>query len=79
MPLYKRLDEFVYSNHTAFDVVHNPGQNAPFSGIYRCVICGWEEVSVANTTLPPQNHHVHAPGRGQIQWRLSAYARHEAN
>lgn len=68
-----------YKYDWPFDTVHRPRAIAPFSGIYRCTICGWEEVSVANTTLPPHNHHAHAPGLGDILWRLSAYARHAAS
>jgi hypothetical protein len=72
-----RAGEYKYD--FPFDTTHRPGGTAPLSGIYRCTICGWEEVFVANTTLPPQNHHTHAPGLTHILWRLSAYARHAAN
>ena len=68
-----------YEYDCAFDTIHRPGAAAPFSGIYRCTTCGWDEVFVSNTTLPPQNHHTHAPGLGNILWRLSAYARDAAN
>ena len=68
-----------YSYDWPFDTVHGPGATVPFSGIYRCTICGREEVFVGNTTLPPQNHHAHAPGLTDILWRLSAYARHAAH
>jgi hypothetical protein len=76
MPLYKRSAEFVQSDHQAFDATHRAGDTTPFSGIYRCIVCGWEAVSTQGHTLPPQDHHIHTGG--QILWRLSAYARHEA-
>ncbi len=79
MPIYKRFTEFLKLEGDAFDTIFRPRATTPFSGIYRCTVCGWEEVSVAYTTLPPQNHHTHAPGLGHILWRLSAYARHAAN
>lgn len=79
MPHYKRANELKHSNHAAFDELYHPGQLAPYSEIYRCVVCGWEVTNVGNTVLPPQTHHVHNPGAGQIQWRLSAAAIHQAN
>jgi hypothetical protein len=79
MPNYQRGNEQKHVTHTAFDQVYTPGQLAPHSGIYRCIVCGWEVTNVGQTVLPPQNHHLHAPGRGPIQWRLSSAAIHEAN
>lgn len=71
MALYKYSAYITYSNHTAFDQIYEPGTAAPYSGIYRCVGCGKEDVSTYGHTLPPQNHHQHQPGQGRIQWQLA--------
>jgi hypothetical protein len=53
-----------------FDAVHGPGQPTPYSGIYRCEVCGLSVTSVLGHPLPPQNHHQHPNAFAQIQWRL---------
>lgn len=42
------------SDHQAFDILHNPGVPAPYSGIYRCEVCGREVGSIQKFPLPPQ-------------------------
>lgn len=69
MALYKYQHFLSYSSHDAFDQLHTPGSSAPYSGIYRCEICGHEVVSTAGNPLPPQNHHQH-PQHQAIRWRL---------
>jgi hypothetical protein len=63
MALYKNPNFIGYSDHAAFDGEHSPGIPAPLSGIYRCMGCGREVVSLKDDSLPPQNHHQHSPGR----------------
>lgn len=53
-----------------FDNLYAPGTRCSWSGIYRCHACGHEIVHTHDKPLPPQNHHVHKPGVGPIQWRL---------
>ncbi len=52
-----------------FDLLHYPGQQTPFSGIYCCEICEQSVTSVTPHPLPPQNHHQHVP-YAPIRWRL---------
>jgi len=63
-------------NNDALNTLHSPGAVTPFSGIYRCEVCGTEAVSVYGHPLPPQNHHQHPPGFGPIQWRLIVVSTH---
>jgi hypothetical protein len=70
MALYKYPSILQQSTHQAFDVLHEPGALAPYSGVYRCEGCGHEIVEVRLRPLPPQNHHQHAYNQGPIRWRL---------
>jgi hypothetical protein len=68
---YYKFSQFLEQNDDqAFDLIHQPGSSAPYSGIYRCEGCGHEITSVAGRTLPPQNHHQHTGNQGTIRWRL---------
>lgn len=70
MALYRYSKFLEVSTHDAFDAIHEPGTSTPFSGIYRCVGCGHEVVSVYAHPLPPQNHHQHTSSQGRIRWQL---------
>lgn len=48
---------------------YTPGQEVPFSGIYRCEVCGKEITSNQGDPFPPQNHHQHE-NRRAISWQL---------
>lgn len=74
MATYKYKEVLVHVAHAAFDAIHGPGDNTPFSGIYRCEGCTREIASNADNPLPPQNHHQHSPQQGTIRWRLIVYA-----
>jgi len=69
MAVYQDPKFFVQQSDQAFDKLHNPGEIATHSGIYRCEVCGHEDVSTRGNPLPPQNHHQHNPPRS-IKWRL---------
>lgn len=74
MAQYKYGDYLQHSTHTAFDSKQAPGETAANAGIYRCAACG-DEIGIAKGhTLPPQNHHQHAPGVGKIEWQLLVFA-----
>ncbi len=74
MAQYKYGQYLEKSEHSAFDAKHAPGGEAQNPGIYRCVVCG-DEIGIAKGhTLPPQNHHQHAPGLGKIEWQLLVFA-----
>lgn len=60
-----------------FDPVYKPGDQTPFSGIYRCLGCGHEVVSEHSRPFPPQNHPQHTPSQGSIRWKLVVYAEHK--
>jgi hypothetical protein len=70
MPLYKNSEYFIQSENVAFDGLHEPGQEAPFPGIYRCNGCGKEVAMASGQRLPQQNHHQHTSTQGRIRWQL---------
>ena len=71
MAVYKNPHYLVQSNNAAFDAIHDPGDVAPHSGIYRCEGCAINAVSTHGHHLPPQNHHQHNNAlQGRIRWRL---------
>ncbi len=72
MAVFKNKDYFEHSTNAAFDQIHEPGDHAPHSGIYRCEGCGENAVSTYSHPLPPQNHHQHTVAQGAIRWRLIA-------
>jgi hypothetical protein len=67
---YKYFEFLKKNENPVFDELHEPGVITPFSGIYRCAVCGKEDVSTQGKPLPPQNHHEHSPGIGPIRWQL---------
>ena len=74
MALYKYAQNLRTSDHSAFDTKQPPGSVAVYPGIYRCIECG-DEIGIAKGhTLPPQNHHQHAQGKGKIEWQLMVFA-----
>lgn len=74
MAQYKHQQYLTKSDHQEFDRLHPPGQVVQNSGVYRCATCGDEIAANKGNPLPPQNHHQHAPGMGQIQWQLLVFA-----
>jgi hypothetical protein len=63
--------QFLKKNESGdFDTLHLPGAPTPYSGVYRCVVCGKEDISKQGNPLPPQNHHQHDYGMGPIRWQL---------
>ena len=70
MALYKHTQFLQANQHTNFDTLRSPGDDAPDAGIYRCEACGHEIGIAKDHKLPPQNHHQHASGDGPIRWRL---------
>lgn len=75
MAEYKYPQFLKQINNVIFDNLSHPGTIAPFSGIYRCEVCGHEAVSTHGHVLPPQNHHTH-PNRQPIIWRLIVASTH---
>jgi hypothetical protein len=72
MVLYKDKSVLQHTDHAAFDAVHEPGQDAPNPGLYRCLGCGKEIALAQGHKLPPQNHHQHSGNQGRIRWQLAA-------
>ena len=70
MAIYKYDKYLKQSSHQAYDEIHQPGQSAPHSGIYRCEGCGLNDACNRGQPLPPQNHHQHTVQQGKIRWRL---------
>lgn len=78
MALYQEENFVKKTEDGEFDKIYDPGTEAPFAGIYRCVGCGREIGIAQGHKLPPQNHHEHAPAQGKIRWQLIVYADHKA-
>ncbi len=78
MALFKDDSYFKQSDSADFDKLHQPGQRAPFAGIYKCVTCGHEIGIAFNHELPPQIHAQHDPKKGKIEWKLIAFAQHNS-
>jgi hypothetical protein len=85
MPIYLNFADYgLVSDETSnvFKELHNPGVNAPSSGIYKCDTCGFEAVSTEGNPLPPAKtceQHDNARwkcAKGDVKWRLVAYAIH---
>jgi hypothetical protein len=76
MAIYKYAEYLTKSEEAVYDNVCKPGTVAPLSGIYRCMGCHREVASNQIQPLPPQNHHQHTEGQGDIRWRLIVYADH---
>jgi hypothetical protein len=64
MPYFKH-SVYTKSDSAAFDNIYTPGTRAPYSGIYRCVECGFEVVSTEGHPLPPE----HSCSQHSVQWR----------
>lgn len=70
MAIFKYPEFLIRSEHEVFDKTFQPAAETPYSGIYRCRVCGHEIVSTKRHPLPPQDHHTHEPGKGKIEWQL---------
>jgi hypothetical protein len=66
MATYKFLRLLSLDHKNKFDVLHDPGVNAPYPGIYRCEECGKEIAIAHGHPLPPESHHSHAVGQEVI-------------
>jgi hypothetical protein len=82
MPNYKDGGFFNHRpNDSNFDKIHEPGQPTPFSGIYRCVSCGFEIASIHPHPLPltkicPNHAANWKCQHGPVRWQLVAAAMH---
>jgi hypothetical protein len=79
MATFKDIEHVTRSAAPAYDLERKPGTITPFSGVYRCFVCGKEIVSEYNKPLPPQSHHVHQPSAGPIRWKLLVFAQHKGS
>lgn len=83
MPLYKDKSAFVLDVAPEFEAILKPHSETPVSGIYQCVYCGHEIVSVKGAPLPPtRDTQGHDPAMCQcspqkVAWRLVAAAIHQ--
>lgn len=81
MPLYKYPKFLEQNDDKAFDAIYPPGASAPYSGIYKCVTCGFEVTCEEGRTFPPENscakHHAKWKcEHGEVKWQLAAYTIH---
>jgi hypothetical protein len=70
MAVFKSLDYLQQSTHPAFDAATVPGKVTPYTGIFRCTVCGREIAAESGTVLPGNDHHAHGAGQGGVQWLL---------
>jgi hypothetical protein len=67
---YYNVGQFLtYERGAEFDVVFQPEQAAPFSGVYRCAACGLSITSLHGQPLPSHDHHQHSDTI-PIRWQL---------
>ena len=71
MAVYKHDNYLRHRNDAIFDTLLETNTAAPYSGIYRCEICGQEVISQKSTPLPPETHHKHPHHQEAIHWRLT--------
>jgi hypothetical protein len=81
VPNYKEKQYFCESDSSGFDTVLNPGDAAPFPGIYRCESCGYEWASRKGYPLPltktcSKHELTWRCGDSPVSWRLVAAAIH---
>jgi hypothetical protein len=69
MAQYQNTAELSYSASPVFTTSYEPGQAAPFGGVYKCTGCGHEIATARSHSLPPQNHHQHANRYVPIRWQ----------
>jgi len=69
MIYYQNGSSLTHLNSEAFNTTYEPGQRAPFGGIYKCKGCGHEIGIAKGHFLPPQNHHQHANYFVSILWQ----------
>lgn len=70
MAQYKYGELFKQSDLEIFDEIVKPGEEVPYSGIYRCEGCGREDAMNKGNPTATQNRHQHVLGQGDIRWRL---------
>jgi hypothetical protein len=71
MTYYKHSQYFSQDNSADFDKTFAPGTPTPYSGVYRCEVCGHEAVSTKSHPLPPEHHAKNAVNQ-RTKWRLIA-------
>ena len=69
MALYHNAADLTFSTSTVFSTSYEPGQSAPFGGVYKCTGCGHEISTARYHSLPPQNNHQHANPFVPIRWQ----------
>jgi hypothetical protein len=69
MAYYQQANQLAFSDSSVFRNVYEPGQRAPFGGIYKCTGCGLEVGIAQHHSLPPQNHHQHGYRSTPIRWQ----------
>ena len=72
MAIYRYPQFLLRVDHALFESLHAPGTVAPYSGIYRCSVCGQEIVARRDEPLPASDHHAHVVGEGAMRWQLAA-------
>lgn len=72
MAIYRYPQFLLRVDHTLFETPYPTGSPTPYSGIYRCRVCGQETVVKRDETLPPTDHHPHFLGDEEMYWQLTA-------
>jgi hypothetical protein len=70
MVLYQRESNLSFSPSIVFNQLFNPGDEAPFGGIYKCTGCGAEIAIPKYHPLPLEGHHQHRSSLVPIGWHV---------
>jgi Fe2+ or Zn2+ uptake regulation protein len=69
-----RVKQVVDGQGTMFAYTLRPGVENKHHGIFYCTHCGSEIALPVGHKAPPQNHHQHPVGIGDVDWRLLVLA-----
>jgi hypothetical protein len=69
MAFYQNSTDLIFSSNQVFNTSYEPGQAAPFGGLYKCTGCGHEIGIARYHSLPPQTHHQHTNRYVPIRWQ----------
>jgi hypothetical protein len=86
----KQMPYVKSGTHSLADLIHfnhaplPQGQRAPYSGIYRCVNCGYEIACAADNNLPvwsndPRHEQWNCSSGGLVKWQVVALATSESS
>lgn len=70
----KRVKNVATAPNQMYAVTLKVGEKCKTHGLYFCTGCGREIALPVGHVAPPQNHHQHPAGVGDVEWRLLVVA-----